>query len=55
MLKTPETLSIQLIRVDAEKQQSFLLILDAQSLQELGRVALPHIIPLGFHGKYFAA
>jgi len=41
--------------LDTEKQQSFLLILDAQNLQELARVDLPHIIPLGFHGEYFAA
>jgi len=33
---------------------SFLLVLDAASLGELGRARVPHHIPLGFHGQYFS-
>jgi beta,beta-carotene 9',10'-dioxygenase len=31
---------------------SFLLVLDAQSLDELGRASVPHHIPFGFHGMF---
>lgn len=42
------------IVIEAEKYQSFLLILDAQTFTEIGRVLVPHIIPSGLHGKFFA-
>ena len=31
---------------------SFLLVLDAETLEELGRAAVPHHIPFGFHGQF---
>ena len=33
---------------------SYLLVLDAASLGELGRARVPHHIPFGFHGQYFS-
>jgi carotenoid cleavage dioxygenase-like enzyme len=33
---------------------SFLLALDAADLSEIGRARVPHHIPFGFHGNYFA-
>jgi carotenoid cleavage dioxygenase-like enzyme len=39
--------------LDVERQNSFLLILDAQSFSEIGRVELPHPMPFGFHGQFF--
>ncbi|CAA9892841.1 Dioxygenase [Candidatus Methylobacter favarea] len=41
--------------LDAGKSRSFLLILDAATFQEVARADLPHHIPFGFHGNYFAA
>jgi carotenoid cleavage dioxygenase-like enzyme len=38
--------------LDTAKNHSFLLILDAVNLEELGRVNLPHHIPLEFHGTF---
>jgi beta,beta-carotene 9',10'-dioxygenase len=38
--------------LDTVKGLSFLLILDAVNLEELGRVDLPHHIPLEFHGAF---
>jgi beta,beta-carotene 9',10'-dioxygenase len=40
--------------LDAKKAASFLLILDASSFRELARAEVPHHIPFGFHGNYFA-
>jgi beta,beta-carotene 9',10'-dioxygenase len=40
--------------LDANKRASFLLILDASSFRELARAEVPHHIPFGFHGNYFA-
>jgi carotenoid cleavage dioxygenase-like enzyme len=34
---------------------SFLLALDATDLSEIGRARVPHHIPFGFHGNYFAS
>jgi beta,beta-carotene 9',10'-dioxygenase len=39
--------------LDIDKDRSFLLVLDAVSLQELARAAAPHAIPFHFHGNYF--
>lgn len=33
---------------------SYLIVLDARSLNELGRARVPHHIPFGFHGQYFS-
>lgn len=40
------------IVLDAEQNNSFLLILDAKSLQEIGRAELPHAMLFGYHGKF---
>lgn len=37
---------------DAAAAGSFLLLLDAASLCEIGRAECPHAIPFGFHGAY---
>jgi carotenoid cleavage dioxygenase-like enzyme len=41
------------IVLDTAKQQSFLLVLDAASLAEMARAAIPHAIPFHFHGNFF--
>lgn len=38
--------------LDAEQNCSFLLILDAQSFQEIARAYVPHSIPFGIHGIF---
>jgi carotenoid cleavage dioxygenase-like enzyme len=38
--------------LDSERGSSFLLVLDAQSLDELARAEAPHHIPFGFHGQF---
>ena len=38
--------------LDARRETSFLLVLDAGSLEELARVEVPHPIPFGFHGLF---
>jgi len=40
--------------LDGEKGRSFLLVLDAATMQERARAYAPHVIPFGFHGNYFA-
>jgi carotenoid cleavage dioxygenase-like enzyme len=37
---------------DGQKGNSFLLVLDARTLDELARVEVPHHIPFGFHGQF---
>ncbi len=39
--------------LDPADEQSFLLVLDADSFQERARAAVPHPIPFGFHGQFF--
>lgn len=39
--------------LDTRGARSYLLVLDAASLEELGRARVPHHIPFGFHGQYF--
>lgn len=39
--------------LDSKKGNSFLLILDATSFEEIARAEAPHHIPFGFHGEYF--
>ncbi|MCE9544869.1 MAG: carotenoid oxygenase family protein [Planctomycetia bacterium] len=41
--------------LDARRNRSFLLVLDAADLAEIARAECPHPIPFGFHGNYFAA
>jgi len=41
------------VALDGEKEQSFLLVLDAQTMAELARADLPHAIPFGLHGQFF--
>ncbi len=40
--------------LDAIAQKSFMLILDAKTFKELGRVYAPHHIPFTVHSKFFA-
>ncbi len=41
--------------LDGGAGTSFLLVLDATTLSEIGRARVPHHIPFGFHGQYAAA
>jgi carotenoid cleavage dioxygenase-like enzyme len=38
---------------DSGRDHSFLLVLDAQTFEEVARAEAPHHIPFGFHGAYF--
>jgi carotenoid cleavage dioxygenase-like enzyme len=38
--------------LDALRGRSFLLVLDAQTLEEVARAECPHLIPFGLHGSY---
>jgi beta,beta-carotene 9',10'-dioxygenase len=40
--------------LDANRNRSFLLVLDATTLNEIARAECPHHIPFGFHGNYFS-
>ncbi len=40
--------------LDGRGPGSYLLVLDARSLEEVGRARVPHDIPFGFHGQYFS-
>ena len=39
--------------LDTKNQNSFLLMLDAQTFTPLGRAIIPHHIPFGFHGNHY--
>ena len=41
--------------LDIDRDRSFLLVLDAATLQERARAEAPHAIPFHFHGNYFAS
>jgi carotenoid cleavage dioxygenase-like enzyme len=41
--------------LDARQGTSFLLVLDAHDLAEIGRAHVPQHVPFGFHGSYFRA
>lgn len=43
------------IVADVKNSTSFLLILDAQTFNELARMALPHKLPAGLHGQFFSS
>ena len=38
--------------LDSKKQCSFLLILDAKTMQEIARGPIPQVVPFGFHGQF---
>ncbi len=38
--------------LDAPRGSSFLLVLDATTLEEVARAEVPHAIPFHFHGDY---
>lgn len=40
--------------LDTNRQQSFLLVLDAASFAELARARVPEAIPFGFHGDFLS-
>lgn len=40
--------------MDDKAKCSFLLILNAKNFKEVARVNAPHLIPQGFHGKFFS-
>ena len=40
--------------LDIANDRSFLLVLDAATLDEMARAEAPHAIPFHFHGNYFA-
>ena len=40
------------IVLDARRETSFLLVLDAANLDEIARADVPHAIPFHFHGNY---
>jgi carotenoid cleavage dioxygenase-like enzyme len=42
------------IVVDAERRGSYLLVLDAETMQEHARAHVPHHIPFGLHGEFYA-
>lgn len=41
------------VGLDSQTQNSFLLILNAHSWDEMARVQLPYHLPFDFHGQYF--
>ncbi|MDS0260596.1 carotenoid oxygenase family protein [Haloarcula sp. S1CR25-12] len=41
--------------LDGETGGSFLVVLDATTMSELARAPLPHRLPYGFHGQFYAA
>lgn len=41
--------------LNVQAENSFLLILDAQSFEQLARVELPYHLPFDFHGQFFDA
>lgn len=40
--------------LDGRRDRSFLLVLDAATMSELARAPLPHRVPYGFHGQFYA-
>ena len=41
--------------LDARANRSFLVVLDATTLEEIARATLPHAVPYGFHGEHVPA
>lgn len=40
--------------LDAASESSYLLVLDAETMQERARARVPHHIPFGIHGEFYA-
>lgn len=40
--------------LDTDAKNSFLLALNAQSLEEIARATVPEVLPFGFHGEFLA-
>jgi carotenoid cleavage dioxygenase-like enzyme len=38
--------------LDGKSESSYLLILNAESFEEMGRAKLPYVVPFGFHGIF---
>ena len=38
---------------DGEKEQSYVLLLDAKTFEEINIAYLPHNVPFSFHGNWF--
>lgn len=51
-VKEDEGIILSLV-LDAKNYNSFLLLLDAQTFKEMGRVKVPQVIPPGLHSKFF--
>jgi carotenoid cleavage dioxygenase-like enzyme len=39
--------------LDAARENSFLLVLDARTFAEKARAEIPHAVLFGYHGAYF--
>jgi beta,beta-carotene 9',10'-dioxygenase len=50
-----DTGAVMSVVLDSRRDQSFLLVLDATSFEELGRAYAPHVIPHGIHGAFYEA
>ncbi|WP_276301156.1 carotenoid oxygenase family protein [Halorussus lipolyticus] len=51
----PEDRGVVLAPVlDTETEESLLVVLDGETFEELARAHVPHHIPFGFHGEFFA-
>jgi beta,beta-carotene 9',10'-dioxygenase len=51
--RDPDDGALLTLVFDAERATSYLLVLDATSLEEVGRADLPRATPLSFHGAFF--
>lgn len=52
--KTEQDGVVLSVVLDATREVSFLIILDANTFTELGHADLPHHLPFGFHGNFFS-
>lgn len=41
--------------LDGERRRSYIVILEATSMQEIARIDLPQVVPFGFHGSFVPA
>ena len=46
-----ETVLLSVV-LDTKRGQSFLLVLNAESMEELARAYVPAVVPFGFHGGF---
>lgn len=40
--------------MDSGRGRSYLVALEAETMQEVARAELPHVVPFGFHGNFFS-